>query len=198
MTADLNCTEVITVNLAPMSFKNYTWPHNPSTFEVTNRRVLASYKIPFGKTLIRDMGRSFRVFRGEGEFAGENAYDSFKELEEIFYEGTSGLLSHPVWKQTRAYFAELSLFQEPRQDYVRYTFEFWEDEGIQSGVSVVNGDRPGTGTSGGRGGGTYTVKSGDTMWSIAAAQNMTVWELMEKNGHIKNPNLIYPGDTIYI
>ena len=46
--------------------------------------------------------------------------------------------------------------------------------------------------------GTYTVKSGDTMWGIAAAYGMTVWELMEKNSSIKNPNLIYPGDTIYV
>lgn len=186
------------MNLTPMSFKNYTWPHNPATFEVTNRRVLASYKSPFGRTLIRDMGRSYRVFRGEGEFAGENAYDCFKELEAVFNEGTSGLLSHPVWKQTRAYFAELSLAQEPRRDYVRYTFEFWEDEGIQSGVAVMNVPQSSQ-TGGGRTfDGTYTVKSGDTMWGIAASYGMTVWELMEKNSSIKNPNLIYPGDTIYV
>ena len=187
------------MNLAPMSFKNYTWPHNPATFEVTNRRVLASYKSPFGKTFIRDMGRSYRVFRGEGEFAGEHAYDSFKELENVFNEGTSGLLSHPVWKQTRAYFAELSLAQEPRRDYVHYTFEFWEDEEIQSGITVeYTSHISQTGGNVKTSGGTYTVKNGDTMWSIAANNGMTVWELMDKNTHIKNPNLILPGNLIYL
>ena len=193
--------------LAPMSFKNYTWPHNPSSFEVTYKRELVSYKSPFGNTFIRDMGRSYRVFKGEGEFAGAGAYDSFKALEAIFDEGTSGLLYHPVWKEVRAYFASLSLAQEPAENYVRYTFEFWEDVGENDSVSVASSTNSSGGdirtsvsneVNNGLSGGTYTVLKGDTMWGIASANGLSVQELIAKNPQIGNLNLILPGDIIYI
>lgn len=42
---------------------------------------------------------------------------------------------------------------------------------------------------------TYTVKSGDTLWSIAKANGTTYQKLAEING-ISNPNLIYVGQVI--
>ena len=57
---------------------------------------------------------------------GEGAYDTFKQLATVFYEETPGALIHPVWVATTAWFVGLELEQEPRSDYVRYSFEFWE------------------------------------------------------------------------
>ncbi|MBC8535265.1 GH25 family lysozyme [Feifania hominis] len=44
---------------------------------------------------------------------------------------------------------------------------------------------------------TYTVKRGDTLWGIARRYHTTVSQLAGIN-HIKNPNLIYVGQTIKI
>ena len=44
----------------------------------------------------------------------------------------------------------------------------------------------------------YTVKNGDTLSGIAVKFGTTVNKLMSLNPHIKNPNLIYAGDTIRI
>lgn len=44
---------------------------------------------------------------------------------------------------------------------------------------------------------TYTVKKGDTLWSISRKYGTTVQELVKIN-NIKNPNLIYPGQKIQI
>ncbi|MFF2092902.1 5'-nucleotidase C-terminal domain-containing protein [Paenibacillus sp. NPDC058174] len=41
----------------------------------------------------------------------------------------------------------------------------------------------------------YTVKKGDTLWSIAKAHGTTWQQLLDLNG-IANPNLIYPGQKI--
>lgn len=43
----------------------------------------------------------------------------------------------------------------------------------------------------------YTVQSGDTLSGIAADYGVSVSYLVDKNG-ISNPNLIYPGQVIYI
>lgn len=45
---------------------------------------------------------------------------------------------------------------------------------------------------------TYTVKSGDTLWKIAAKYQVGVSEIIKANPQIKNPNLIYPYQQINI
>src|SRR3546814_16817294 len=51
------------------------------------------------------------------------------------------------------------------------------------------GSNPGNGAS-------YTVRSGDTLSGIAAANNMSLDALISANPQISNPNLIYPGQSI--
>lgn len=44
----------------------------------------------------------------------------------------------------------------------------------------------------------YTVQEGDCLSTIADRYDTSVIKLMLLNLHIKNPNLIYPGDVIRI
>lgn len=44
---------------------------------------------------------------------------------------------------------------------------------------------------------TYTVKPGDTLWGISQKYGTTVTNLVRLN-KIKNPNLIYAGDVLYV
>ncbi|MGP1910344.1 SafA/ExsA family spore coat assembly protein [Metabacillus sp. JX24] len=46
--------------------------------------------------------------------------------------------------------------------------------------------------------GTYTVKSGDTMWKIASKYQVGVSELIKANPNVKNANMIYPGQSLNI
>jgi murein DD-endopeptidase MepM/ murein hydrolase activator NlpD len=45
---------------------------------------------------------------------------------------------------------------------------------------------------------TYTVVSGDTLSGIAAAHGLTLAQIIALNPQIENPNLIYPGQTVYL
>ncbi len=44
----------------------------------------------------------------------------------------------------------------------------------------------------------HTVKWGDTMWKIAARYQVGVSEILSSNPQIKNPDMIYPGQTINV
>lgn len=185
------------MRLEPMRYKEYTWPYNPETYTVEYRRCLAAHKVPFGGYCLQDLGNTYRVLRGEGVFAGEGAYEEFENLEAVFGQTGPGLLVHPVWPATSAYFVSLQLAEEPLPDYVRYTFEFWEDQTSGGGLTEVPVETaPQTGSSAAGGAAYYTVKKGDTLWGIAKRYGVSLTALITANPQIKNPNLIYPGDRV--
>lgn len=194
------------MRLTPMRFKEFTWPHNPEVYTVEYRRRIAVHQVPFGPCVMQELGGSYRVLKGEGVFAGEGAYGRFKELAAVFQEEGPGLLVHPVWPAEQAYFAALEAVEEPRPDFVRYRFEFWEDrggydgglkavesgsdEGSPSGVSPA-GSAAGTHTI-------HTVRKGDTLWAVAKHYGVELTALIRANPQIKNPNLIYPGEAVRV
>jgi len=194
------------VRLTPMRYKHYTWPHNPEVYTVERKRRLAVHPVPYGRCVVQDLGSTYLVLRGEGVFAGANAYAEFKRLEAVFREGGSGLLVHPVWQAERAWFASLTVVEEPLPDYVRYSFEFWEDwtgfSGSLSRVEVEDTSAPDettVSTSGSnRLNAVYSVQKGDTLWGIARRYGAELTALIAANPQIKNPNLIYPGDRVNI
>ena len=194
------------MRLTPMRYKDYTWPHNPKVYVVEHQRRLAVHPVPFGQCVIQDLGSGYRVLRGEGEFAGEDAYEQFQQLVTVFREGGPGLLVHPVWQTERAWFASLTVTEEPLPDYVRYQFEFWEDwNGYAAGlteVAVGAASQEEGASSANTGIGTdaavYLVRKGDTLWGIAKQYGVSLTALIAANPQIKNPNLIYPGDRVTI
>lgn len=186
------------MNLSPMRFKTFVWPHNPTVYSITFERKMAVNKIPFGRHYLQSLGQTRRVFKGEGEFVGEGAYDTFKELASLFYQETPGTLIHPVWMAVSAWFVGLKLEQEPRSDYVRYSFEFWEDlSGVTTGLTAQT-LKGSTGASSGEQALWYTVVSGDTLWAIAGRYGTTVAAILELNPTISNPNLILVGQKVRV
>lgn len=191
------------MNLQPMRYKGYVWPHNPRVYAIEYRRSVAVRKVPQGRYIMQDMGQTYRVLRGEGEFAGDNAYAQFKKLASVFYGGGAGLLTHPVWQEARAYFVKLELNQEPRADYVSYSFEFWEDyEGYDTSAAertaAADTQAAAVSSASGERYGYHTVKQGDTMWAIASSYGLALSELVALNPEIKNPNLIHVGDKVRV
>ena len=188
------------MKLQPMRYKDYVWPHNPKTCEMTYKRSIAEIKLPFGGWVMQDMGKTGRVLSGEGEFVGRNAYEQFRALAAVFERGGAGVLMHPVWQMTNALFSRLTVAEEPRENYVRYYFEFREDAGAGMALKVIakSPDRAGAGAERPVQRRIHTVVRGDTLWGIAAANGMTLSRLIGLNPQIRNPNLIYPGDIIYL
>ena len=186
--------------LSPMRFKDYVWPHNPRTYEIGYRRDVASHPIPFGNYVLQGMGRRHRVLRGAGEFVGPGAYQEFKKLATVFYDTTPGVLVHPLWDMAKAYFVSLQLNQEPTENYVSYSFEFWECCDLyREGLTLIPAGKTAQALAAEN---TeeqwYTAVSGDCLWSIANRRGMSLAELLALNPQIKNPNLLYVGDRVRV
>ena len=191
--------------LTPMRYKDYIWPHNPATYSITFERQVALHKVPFGRYCMQDLGMGCRVMRGQGEFSGEGAYDEFKKLATVFYADGPGLLIHPLWQSSNAYFTALKLEQEPLPDYVRYSFEFRERyDGYSDSLTSLG---PANGNASQNTEQTLqtaaqkttcTVVSGDTLWGISRRYNVALEDLLRANPGIKNPNLIHVGEEVVI
>lgn len=194
--------------LTPMRFKEYVWPHNPRVYSIDYERIMAINKIPFGLYYLQDLGRTRRVMKGEGEFIGEDAYSQFGQLANVFYSGGPGQLIHPLWQAANAYFVSLRLEQEPLRDYVRYSFEFWEEANYYSGEVRTWSSQSTQGSGTTQTAQTaqtaqtipvyYQVVKGDTLWAIASRYGMALSDLIALNPQIKNPNLIHIGDEVRV
>ena len=184
------------MTLTPMRFKNYVWPHNPRVYSMDYERKMAVSKLPFGRYVLQDLGQTNRIMAGEGEFVGEGAYEQFGKLANAFYDPGPGQLVHPVWQMANAHFVSLRLEQEPRSDYVRYSFVFWEDGEEQGRVKKVSS--PGEQSGEETGPRYHTVVSGDTLWALAERYGLSAEGLLALNPAIKNPNLIRVGEKVRV
>ena len=189
--------------LSPMRYKDYVWPHNPRVYSIDYERKMAVHKTPFGLYTMQDLGRTNRVMAGEGEFVGEDAYGQFGQLANMFYLGGPGLLVHPLWQTANAYFVSLRVEQEPRPDYVRYSFAFWEDDSwytalAQRAAGAGETGQVQSGEAAVEGAAYHRVVKGDTLWVLAGKYGLSLSELLGLNPQIKNPNLIHVGDEVRV
>lgn len=181
------------MSLSPMRYKNYIWPHNPRVYTIDYARKMAANKLPFGRYVLQDLGQTHRIMAGEGEFVGEGAYEQFGRLASVFYNDGPGQLVHPLWQTASAYFVSLRLEQEPRHDYVRYSFVFWEDSGEEVRVKRAGGSQGGGQAQAAA---EHRVVQGDSLWAIARTYGIELEELLKLNPGIKNPNLIRVGEKV--
>lgn len=197
------------MRLSSMRYKGFVWPHNPRVYSIEFERKMAVNKIPFGRYSIQSLGMTRRVMKGEGEFVGADAYAQFKALATVFYEDTPGVLVHPLWDTTSAWFVALRLEQEPRADYVKYSFEFWEDySGTSTTTTTVSNAAQNGGTASastaaaGETGESeavwHTVVQGETLWGIAVKYGVELTAVIALNPQISNPNLIYVGQKVRV
>ena len=189
------------MNLTPMRYKSYCWPHNPQVYSIDFQRAVAVHKTPFGLYQLQDLGLGHRVMEGEGEFVGTGAYAEFQRLACVFYEDGPGLLIHPLWQAADAYFVSLRVEQAPQPDYVRYSFAFWEEDRLCGGLAVRASGGVSPATEEGRASRQavfHRVVKGDTLWALAGRYGVSLAELAALNPQIKNPHLIRAGEEVRV
>ena len=175
--------------LSAMRYKTFTWPHNPRIYSISFERAIAEHKLPMGSYRLQDLGRRSREMRGEGEFFGPDAYRTFQALACLFYENTPGTLIHPLWQTASAYLTELKLEQEPRADYVRYSFAFREAEDTAGREAQDAYPEDET---------WQVIAEDDTALSIAARWGITMDELAALNPGVGSWSLVSTGEKVRV
>lgn len=176
--------------MVKMRYKSFTWPNNPKTYTISCERQTAVHKIPMGSFAVQDLGRTCTVLRGEGEFYGAGAYENYLRLLAVFQSDGAGALLHPMWQSAGAWFTRLSLTQEPREDYVAYSFEFCEASQNEAGTvsdarSAADGRKR-----------YHVMQSGQTLWHVCSSYGIEMEKLLEMNPQISNPNEVSDGERV--
>ncbi len=114
-----------------MQYKDFVWPNNPKTCTLRYERFAAQNKVPMGTSAMADLGMGCCSMEGEGEFFGPDAYAHFQQLAAVFRSEGEGTLTHPLWGSMQALFTELTLRQEPEENYVAYAFTFRSTAALQ-------------------------------------------------------------------
>ncbi len=172
--------------LAKMRYKSFVWPNNPETYTLQCARTTVVHKIPFGGSMVQDLGDACTILRGNGEFFGAGAYDTFRRLQKVFSGGGAGVLFHPILKSKRAYFTKLELTQKPCADHVAYSFEFCCTEETAQADEAKNAER------------WHVVSAGETVWSVCADFDIPVQEFVKLNPHIGDVGTIVVGQEVRV
>lgn len=177
-----------------MRYGGFVWPNNPRTYTLTAKRQTAVHKVPGGGFVVQDLGRTAAVMQGEGEFYGPGAYETFQALLAVFQKGGCAALAHPVWSTAGAYFTELQLTQEPRDDYVAYRFTFCEAPGTD-GSGMLPDEEKALLTAGKR---YLQMASGQSLWSLCEEYGLTMTELLRLNPQIAKPSQVQAGEQVRV
>lgn len=164
------------MKLAPMSYRDYVWPHNPETVRVARAKSIKAYSVPNAGDVLQNMGNGGRVVTGGGAFTGENCMEEFARLTAVFSEEGSGILRVPGFAPFAAVFTAFSMKGAAQPNCVRYEFEFREDDSGDGKESVSAGP------------GRYVCREGDTLWSVAIRFGTDVETL-----RTMNPSVIWPN-----
>lgn len=107
-------------------YKTFLWPRNPEYYTVSyNRELVYNQETEAGQTA-EMLGELRRTITGNGVFSGEGAWEDFQNLAALCEDAEAGWLVHPVWGRIFAFLVKLEMTQEPRENYISYSFQFLE------------------------------------------------------------------------
>ena len=109
-----------------LKFKDFVWPRNPEVYKVRYDHEFVYQEVAEDVLELKGLSEVRRTVTGSGVFTGGSAYSDFKKLEALCAQKNAGALIHPVWGTVTAFFKELELNQDSRENYVAYSFKFLE------------------------------------------------------------------------
>lgn len=174
------------MNLAPMSYRDYVWPHNPETIRVAREKSIRAYSIPNAGDVLQNLGGGGRVVTGGGAFTGDGCMEEFARLTAAFSEEGGGTLRVPGFEPFEAVFSSFSMKGAAQPDCVQYEFEFRESGSFAGGEPAAADPR------------SYVCAGGETLWGVANRFGTDVETLRSLNPAVEWPNALEAGTEVRV
>lgn len=170
------------MNLMSMSFKDFVFPQNPTSLEVTEARAMKETVLPFAGSALHDLGPKRRRVTGEGYFTGPDCRETWTRLQVLYSKGGPGSLRLPGQVPFLALMDGLRLVGVSGKDLVKYTFSFTE----------VKSPNPFSGA------GAYAAEAGESLWDYALRWSRPIDVLIAANPHIRDIEALTAGEKVVV
>ena len=171
------------MEISPMRFKSHTWNYNPEKIKILSQKEVVESIVPLSDNITQSLGRNARVVTGEGCIYGENCFEEFYSMWDVFRDNTPGVLSLPEFAVMNACFTSLSIIGEATDSLIKYNFTFTE-------VMDTSRDKsPET---------VHIALEGESLWDIGYQYNISVEQLLELNTELKHPFDVSVGQEVSI
>lgn len=171
------------MEISPMRFKSHTWNYNPEKIKILSQKEVVESIVPLDDNITESLGRNARVVTGEGCVFGENCFEEYYSIWDVFRDNTPGVLSIPEFAVMNAYFTSLSVIGEATDNLIRYSFTFTEV------MDTTREKSPKT---------VHIASDGESLWDIAYKYDITVEMLLELNPELKHPFDVTEGLEVSI
>lgn len=149
-----------------MEYRGLRFPINPSSIKTKFSKNISSKAIPFSFCKVREINDNPTVITGSGKFVGSKATQFSYELMRVYRKKGSSYLLMPDSLPVKAYFKNLELSYDAKNNCVDYRVEFIEDVGNKKDKFDF--------------GYTYAL-AGETVYDVANRTNIAVDKIVEYN-----------------
>lgn len=156
-----------------MRFGNYTINHNPHTLKISDRGNISENIIPYGYSVVENTGAGAMVIKGDGAFYGETALQQYLQLRQLYKKGKIDVLSVGGIGSLYACLSNLQMQCQSVDNYLEYSFQFTECEGILKENSTAPTE--------------YTLGVNEDLWDASLKLNIDIDTLMKLNPNIPSP-----------
>lgn len=184
-----------------LTLGSFTFPIAPKEkLSFNTSRELVKLDIPGAPVDYQDMGDGETPISWSGNFEGD---DAFAQCMQVRALKESGKVQRLLYGLIDTYVSIKSFnYEILRWDKITYTIELVEDKPVEKKAQSSNQATASSSTKGAnvQQSSSYTVKKGDSLWSIAqnskSIQNGSQWPVIAKLNNISDPNALQIGQVL--
>ena len=112
------------MNPCPMRFNGFSWHHNPKSLTIKSGKKVVRYGVPHFEEIVKSFYDELITISGVGELYGEDCFEQYKKIEELYLDGKNGILCLPYLMPMYACFEKLSIEASTTPSVLTYSFSF--------------------------------------------------------------------------
>ncbi|MBQ2970936.1 MAG: hypothetical protein IJO20_05695 [Ruminococcus sp.] len=169
------------MNPCPMRFNGFSWHHNPKSLVIKSGKKVVRYGVPHFEQIVKSLYDELITVSGVGELYGEDCFEQYKRIEELYLNGKNGILCLPYLMPIYACFDKLSIEASTTPSVLTYSFSFSQLKKREKADI-----RPAK----------LTLEKDTTLWDVSYNSSVSLDELIKLNPDIMFINDLKKGQVV--